>query len=310
MGADDASSAEMRRPTRPRHGFDPLALDDLSVDRLLTGTLVPASAPPGYARVAELLAATVAAPTPRELAGQASVLAELRAVARTRSSVALAGSARPPRRRRRAGLAVVVVVGALATGGVAAATTGHLPEPVRQAARSILAVSGGRPATPEPPEPAPVTTTGSGGAGLGAAPSTGATASGLGAAASGSVAQPELEGLCRAFLAGKGGEQGRKLAASAFQALATAAGSADKDKVGAFCEDLLPAEAKPKKAKDPEPPDPSAGGNQGQGGPPATTGGPPTSTGGDSGRDRGGSTADPSASNPPANDGTSRARGR
>ena len=264
MGADDASSAEMRRPTRPRHGFDPLALDDLSVDRLLTGTLVPASAPPGYARVAELLAATVAAPTPRELAGQASVLAEVRAVARTRSSVALAGPARPPRRRRRAGLAVVVVVGALATGGVAAAAaTGHLPEPVRQAARSILA-SGGEPATPEPPEPAPVTTTGSGGAGLGAAPSTGATASGLGAAASGSVAQPELEGLCRAFLAGKGGEEGRKLAASAFQFLARAAGGADRTR--GFCQRLQATDAEPKASMEPKPQDPPGDGNQGQGG--------------------------------------------
>ena len=298
MGADDASSAEMRRPTRPRHGFDPLALDDMSVDRLLTGTLVPASAPPGYARVAELLAATVAAPTPRELAGQASVLAEVRAVARTRSSVALAGSARPPRRRRRAGLAVVVVVGALATGGVAAATTGHLPEPVRQAARSILA-SGGDPATPEPPEPAPVTTTGSGGAGLGAAPSTGATASGLGAAASGSVAQPELEGLCRAFLAGKGGEQGEKLDATAFEALSRAAGG--DDQMRTFCQRLVPVDAKQKEPKEPRQKVPPGNDDHGQGGPPATTGG---------GQGQGSPPANqPSpAANPSGNDGTVKPR--
>ena len=299
MGADDASSAEMRRPTRPRHGFDPLALDDMSVDRLLTGTVVPASAPPGYARVAELLAATVAAPTPRELAGQASVLAELRAVARTRSSVALAGPVSPPRRRRRrAGLAVVVVVGALATGGVAAATTGHLPEPVRQAARSILA-SGGDPATPEPPEPAPVTTTGSGGAGLGAAPSTGATASGLGAAASGSVAQPELEGLCRAFLAGKGGEQGEKLDATAFEALSRAAGG--DDQMRTFCQRLVPVDAKQKEPKEPRQKVPPGNDDHGQGGPPATTGG---------GQGQGSPPANqPSpAANPSGNDGTLKPR--
>jgi hypothetical protein len=260
MGTDGASSAEMRQPPRPRHGFDPLALDDTSVDRLLTGTLAPAGAPPGYARVAELLAATVAAPTPRELSGQAAVLAELRAVTRTRSPVALAGPARPPRRRRRAGLAVVVVVGALATGGVAAATTtGHLPGPVRQAARSILAPSDGRPAAPEPPEPAPVTTTGSGGAGPGAAPSAGAPGSGLGAAA-GSVAHPDLEGLCRAFLAGKGGEQGGRLDASAFEALSRAAGG--DDQMRTFCQRLVPVDAKQKEPKEPKQ-DPSRGEDQG-----------------------------------------------
>jgi hypothetical protein len=42
----------MRRPP-----FDPLALDDDSVERLLTGDLPPAQVPPAYAMVAELLAA-------------------------------------------------------------------------------------------------------------------------------------------------------------------------------------------------------------------------------------------------------------
>ena len=270
----------------------------MSVDRLLTGAVAPASAPPGYARVAELLAATVAAPTPRELAGQASVLAELRAVARTRSSVALAGPVRPPRRRRRAGLAVVVVVGALATGGAAAAT-GHLPEPVRQAARSILAASGGRPATPEPPEPEPVTTTGSGGAGLGAAPSTGAPGGGLGAAAAGSVAQPDLEGLCRAYLAGKGGEQGEKLDATAFEALSSAAGGDDQTR--AFCQRLVPVDAKQKEPNEPKQKVPPGNEGHGQGGPPATTGG---------GQGQGGPPANqPSpAANPSGNDGTVKPR--
>jgi hypothetical protein len=297
MGADDASSAEMRRPTRPRHRFDPLALDDMSVDRLLTGALAPASAPPGYARVAELLAATVAAPTPRELAGQASVLAELRAVARTRSSVARPGPARPPRRRRRAGLAVVVVVGALATGGAAAAT-GHLPEPVRQAARSILA-SGGEPATPEPPEPAPVTTTGSGGAGPAAAPSTGAPGSGPGAAAAGSVAQPNLEGLCRAFLAGKAGKQVEQLDATAFEALSRAAGG--DDQMRTFCQRLVPVDAKQKDPKEPKQKVPPGNEDHGQGGPPATTGG---------GQGQGSPSANqPSpAANPSGNDGTVKPR--
>ena len=52
MRAGDASSADMRRSA-----FDPLALDDDTVERLLTGDLPPAQVPPAYAMVAELLAA-------------------------------------------------------------------------------------------------------------------------------------------------------------------------------------------------------------------------------------------------------------
>ncbi|MFL6219981.1 MAG: hypothetical protein ACJ742_15795, partial [Actinomycetes bacterium] len=63
---------------------DPLALDEETVERLLAGDLPPSQVPPGYARVAALLAATTAPPTPEELAGQAEVLAELRAVTRPR----------------------------------------------------------------------------------------------------------------------------------------------------------------------------------------------------------------------------------
>ena len=61
----------------------------------------------------------------------------------TRTRTAATRRASKPRRRRRAGLAAVVVVGALATGGVAGAATGHLPGPVREAARSILVTVGG-----------------------------------------------------------------------------------------------------------------------------------------------------------------------
>ena len=63
MAADDASSAEMRRPF-PGPDADPLALDDETVERLLSGELAPDQAPPGYAEVAKLLAATAAAPRP------------------------------------------------------------------------------------------------------------------------------------------------------------------------------------------------------------------------------------------------------
>jgi hypothetical protein len=69
MGADDAWSAEIKRlPFTPDP--DPLALDEDLVERLLDGDLPPDQAPAGYAEVAALLAATVAAPSPAELAGQ------------------------------------------------------------------------------------------------------------------------------------------------------------------------------------------------------------------------------------------------
>ena len=83
MGADDAWSAEIKRlPLTPDP--DPLALDDDLADRLLDGDLSPDQAPTGYAEVAALLAATIAPPSPAELAGHEAALAELRAVNRAR----------------------------------------------------------------------------------------------------------------------------------------------------------------------------------------------------------------------------------
>ena len=276
MDGHDASSADMRRP--PLN--DPLALDDASVDRLLSGTLPAASAPPGYAEVARLLAATVAPPTPRELAGQAVVLAELRAVARGRRHASPARLARP--RRRWAGLAVAVVVGALATGGVAAAT-GHLPAPVREAARSVLGPAALTPATSPSPAPAAsgTGTAGSGGTGPGGSASTVGAGPRTGPAVAGPAAGPALHGLCNAFQDGRGGDQGGKLDATAFEELVKAAGGAGR--VPAFCEELLAADANASKPKEPTPGHPPGDPGQGQGGPPATTGGGGSGNGGTGG---------------------------
>jgi hypothetical protein len=277
MDADDASSAEMRQPL-PN---DPLALDDASVDRLLSGTLPAAAAPPGYAGVARLLAAAVAPPTPRELAGEAAVLAELRAVTRERR----AATVRPARhRRRRAGLAVVVVVGALATGGVAAAT-GHLPGPVREAARSVLGPAGGPLATSRSPASAGAPDTGApdmgtagpGGTGSGGTASTAGRGPRTGTAAAGPAAVPALDGLCQAFQEGKGGDHGGKLDAAAFKELAAAAGGDDRIEV--FCEELLAADVQVKGPKESKPKDPPK--DEGQGGiPPSSGGGGGTGGGG------------------------------
>ena len=72
----------MSEPFADAAGVDILALDEETAERLLAGDLHPAQAPPGYAKVAVLLAAAAAAPSPDEFAGQAAALAELATVAR------------------------------------------------------------------------------------------------------------------------------------------------------------------------------------------------------------------------------------
>jgi hypothetical protein len=169
---------------------------------------------------------------------------------------------------------VVVVVGALVTGGVAGAATGHLPGPVRDAARSVLdAAGGGTPSAStqagQPPVPARRPAGAGGGPG-----STGAGPGTTGAA-------PALAGLCQALGSGNGADQGGKLDAAAFEVLARAAGG--QDKVDAYCQALVAtdqASGKPKGPKDtkqptepgqPQQPGPSGTGGPGQGSPSPST---------------------------------------
>lgn len=274
MADDGASFAEMRRrPTDP--DADPLALDDETVERLLRGELPPAQAPPGYAEVARLLAAATAPPSPGELAGQAAALAELRTVTRPRrAAIGARRAARP--RRRRTGLAIVVVAGALVTGGVAGAATGHLPGSVRDAARSIFASPGDRtpPDSPTRPgsPPDPGTTGGPASTGATTGPPgsqpTGTSDRGPASTASGL----DNKGLCQAYLARKGGEQGKTLDTPALQALARAAGG--EEKITGYCADLLPGQAEP---KDEQKDDKSQPGDQGQDQGSGQGGSPPSS---------------------------------
>jgi hypothetical protein len=265
MDAGDASPAEMRRPPANRDA-DLLALDEDTVEELLTGALLPWNVPAGYTKVAQLLAAAAAAPTPGELAGQEAALAELRAVVRARPAAAMApGLASPRRRPRRTGLAVVVAVGALVTGGAAGAATGHLPGPVLEAARGILGSGDGQApsaSTEGDQPPAPVTRpTGPGGGLPGSRPDDGPGAGGAGPAAG-----PNLKGLCQVFLSGNGANEGGKLDATAFEALARAAGG--QERVPAYCQAIQAGDQK----TEPRQPVPSNNGGQGQGGPPASTG--------------------------------------
>jgi hypothetical protein len=270
MGPDDASPADMpRRFATP--GAGPQPPDEDTLERLLAGDLPPQEAPPGYAEVAALLAATVAPPRPEELNGQTAALAELRAVTRARTFPA--GVRQTGRRsRRRLGLAVVAVAGALATGGAAAAASGHLPEPVRVTARSILvSIGDAEPATPP--------TGGGRGPGAPAAPSgpgpTGQAGPAPGSPVAGSPAvpgttAPDTKGLCRSYLAAHDKQAGKQLEAASFHLLADEAGGADK--VLTYCRHLLADGAKPREGKQKPPPD-DQGRGQGQSGPPPSSGG-------------------------------------
>jgi hypothetical protein len=282
MDADDASFADMGRPlTDP--DADPLALDEETVEGLLTGGLPPSQVPPGYAQVAALLAATTAEPTPDELVGQSKVLAELRAVTRPRRAGAHTRRVARPPRRRWAGLAAVALVAALVTGGVAVAAGRNLPAPVRNVARSILGGGGDLgPATPTRPDPraAPAASSPAS-AGVTAGPKgplpTGSTAPGSGPKRAGPVAVPDKEKLCKAYLASQDKERGKQMEVAAFERLAEAAGG--ETRIPAYCSGTQADDRKSKDEKQQPPggqeqgqdrPPPSNGGGQGQGQPPRT----------------------------------------
>ena len=231
MDANDAWASEVT-PLRAKPDQDPLALDEDTAERLLAGDLSSAQAPPGYGEVAALLAAAVAAPSPAELAGQEAAVAELQAVIRTRQ--APRGAGKPG--RRRVGLVVAVAIGALSAGGVAAAATGNLPDPLREAARSIL-MTGGE-ATPGPstkPGRQPVPT-------AGIPDAAGATSEGQGATAAGGPATAMRgaveERLCRASKAHKETDKRKQLDPVAINALAHAAGGADR--IATYCKESQP----------------------------------------------------------------------
>jgi hypothetical protein len=164
------------------------------------------------APAARLLAARLAAATtvglPSELTGEFAATAAFR----SGSDVAYI-----PRRASMIKTALakvltvkaVAILAALSAGGVAlAATTGVLPNPLRET-----------PVTPTHP----ATTPHAGG-------------NGGGQGGSDATPSPSLEGLCTAFLAGAGSEHGKALDNPAFTVLITAAGG--RDGVEAYCATL------------------------------------------------------------------------
>jgi hypothetical protein len=132
MSGDDGLRDEMRRffARRP----DPLALDEVTAARLLSGRLDPADAPPRFAGVARVLGAAAAPGHSDELVGQDQALAAYR----------VASSARRPRRRARGlRLAALVSAGLFLLGGVAGAvSTGSLPDGAQSVAHDALGAVG------------------------------------------------------------------------------------------------------------------------------------------------------------------------
>jgi len=213
MSGEDAVPAEMHRPRRPL-GPTPAVLDQDAADRLLTGQLDPADAPPGYAGVARLLAAATAPASPDELAGAAAAAAEFTAAMHSPHSPhspLVPRSAPMPSKLLSLKATAVAVVAVLSIGGVAAAT----------GLVSVQLVAGHAPTASR---------------GASAAHAERGTAVAVDSRSAGEAA---LGGLCRAYLAGQGGQNGKREDSSAFRALAAAAGGADK--ITAFCQSTASA---------------------------------------------------------------------
>jgi len=202
MSDDDALGPDMH----PLLGFlestPPAAGQDL-LERLLDGRLDPADAPSSYGELTRLLAAATAPATPEELTGEQAALAEFRALMPARPPTLVPRRAAMPSKLLTAKAALAALVAVLSIGGVAAAATGLLPGQVRPVA-----------------EQAPPTT---------------AAARGLGKAAVADL-DNATQGLCRAWQAGKGSDNGSRADASAFQALTAAAGGPEK--VAGYCADV------------------------------------------------------------------------
>jgi hypothetical protein len=251
MTGEDGLQDEMRH-LRPPTDFasDPLALDEGTAERLLAGQLHPADAPPEYLRAAMVLAAAAAPPSPDELAGERQAVAAFSAVARSIPHRAAPRRQTVLTRFVSFKLAAAAVIAALSVASVAGAATGTLPDAAQRVAHQMLGAAG----VPGPDDHA------------GGAPSDNSSAksdhSTNGPDATGAAKQ----GLCRAWASGQGGEHGKKEDATAFKALADAAGGADR--IAEYCADVTSTTGAPgQEGQSATPPstDPERGQGQGSG---------------------------------------------
>jgi len=267
MSDQNALAGEMRRLLASL-GSMPPPLDQATADQLLAGRLDPADAPPGYAAVARLLAAAAAPPGQEELAGERRAVTEFAVVARSTPPTPTSRRAGMPSKRFSVKAIAVAVTAVMTIGGIAAAATDRLPGSPRRVADEVPATTHGS---------VPPVTKGAATRRDAAGSPTGGQKAGTGPDASG----PAMDGLCRAWLAGKGGDNGKRDDSTAFQALARAAGGAAN--IAAWCKASTASQSGRGRQPD-EPPGPRTsppssgatppgsgpGQGQGQGGPPTT----------------------------------------
>src|SRR5829696_4260799 len=284
MSDDHALGVDMHPPLGSLEPTPPADGQDL-LDRLLEGRLNPASAPPGYGRVARLLAAVTAPATPEELADAQRTMAAFAAEMRSTPLPLVPWRTAVPRKVLTIKAAAAALVAVLSLGGVAAAAGGLLADQASPVADQASVTSGADAAAQ--------------GLGKAAAADLGGAADAGSAAGQGrtSAVGPDATGaaragLCRAWQAGQGADHGRRMDAVAFQALAEAAGGADH--IAAYCQDVAagasadangqgsppsvsapPTSVSPPSSgppTDPGLPASTGPGGHGQGGPPTTTG--------------------------------------
>jgi hypothetical protein len=325
MSDDDGLVADMHRLLGFLEAAPPVADQD-RVERLLAGRLDPADGPAGHAGLARFLAAATAPGSPQEWAGEQLAMAEFAAVVQSRPPTLVPRKATMLSKLASVKVAAALLAAVLSVGGVAAAT-GLLPSQAEQAADRTPSTTGAG-AAGHGLGQATVVDLGAAAtqglcrawqAGQGASngrradsPAFRALAVAAGGAdnvaayckdarAGGSVDGQGQEnatgpdamtaagaGLCQAWQAGQGADHGRRADSVAFQALAAAAGGADK--VDAFCQATTAGSAgahgQGRSASPTTVPPPSATVSPPSSGPPASTGpgghgqgGPPTTTG-------------------------------
>jgi hypothetical protein len=280
MSDDGALGADMH-PLLGSLAGGPPAADQDTLERLLDGRLDPGSVPPGYGGLARLLAAATAPAAAEELAGEQLARAGFAEAMRSHPPTLSPRRTAVARKAFTFKAAAAALVAVLSLGGIAAAA-GLLPDQ----------------ASPVADQKKPATTDAAGGAahGLGEAATTDLGGSAGAGAADGQGREAAVgpdatgaarAGLCRAWAAGQGGDQGRRMDAVAFQALVAAAGGVGK--VAGYCKDVdagasakghaegqaSPSSVSPPSSgppADPGPPVSTGPGGHGQGGPPTTTG--------------------------------------
>jgi hypothetical protein len=284
MSDDGALGVDMHRPLGPLEAASPVADQDL-LERLLEGRLDPAWAPPGYGRLARLLAAVTAPAAPEELAGERLAMASFAAAMRSHPLTLSPRRTAVPRKVLTMKAAAAALVAALSLGGVAAAASGLLPGQASPVADQAPAATGAEGAAHGLGQAAAANLGGAANAGAAAGQG---RASAVGPDGTGAA----RAGLCRAWQAGQGGDNGRRMDAVAFQALVEAAGGADE--VAAYCQDVtagssagahgkgqgsppsvsapLTSVSPPSSGPPADPGPPASTGPGGQGGPPTTTG--------------------------------------